>query len=205
MRQKPSSHQTIEAPIPMMRRTGGSAGSPKGSVQSSTPFASIVRSAKCNSVPRRSRAPFDSKGRFAYQTSMNARDSSPADERPGRLSARSGAVAREPARQHLAELRGASLEHREVGGAGDEGGRPIAARVILRLPALAGAGPHERVLGAEHDQHRHADLPRTRAVDVDAGGCRADDPARVGAAQPQRRGEYARVGAEEEALAELAR
>jgi hypothetical protein len=46
MRQKPSSHQSIEPPIPMTSRIGGSAGSPKDSVQSSTPFASIMRSAR---------------------------------------------------------------------------------------------------------------------------------------------------------------
>src|SRR5947207_5321794 len=46
IRQKPSSHQSIEPPMPITRRMGGSAGSPKGSVQSSTPFASIIRSVK---------------------------------------------------------------------------------------------------------------------------------------------------------------
>ncbi len=38
-------HQSIDPPIPMTRRIGGSAGSPNGSVQSVTPFASIIRSA----------------------------------------------------------------------------------------------------------------------------------------------------------------
>jgi hypothetical protein len=36
IRQKPSSHQSIDPPMPMTRRTPGSAGSPNGSVQSST-------------------------------------------------------------------------------------------------------------------------------------------------------------------------
>src|SRR3954452_15433415 len=44
MPQKPSSHQSIDAPVPMIRRIGGSRGSPNGSVQSSTPLDSIIRS-----------------------------------------------------------------------------------------------------------------------------------------------------------------
>src|SRR4051812_13241754 len=44
MPQKPSSHHSIDAPVPMIRRIGGSRGSPNGSVQSSTPFDSIIRS-----------------------------------------------------------------------------------------------------------------------------------------------------------------
>src|SRR5919197_5238327 len=45
MRQKPSSHHSIDAPVPMTSRTGGSAGSPKGSVHRSTPLARTIRSA----------------------------------------------------------------------------------------------------------------------------------------------------------------
>src|SRR5690242_2083251 len=43
-RQKASSHQSMEAPRPMTSRTGGLEGSPKDSVQSSTPFTSTSRS-----------------------------------------------------------------------------------------------------------------------------------------------------------------
>ena len=41
---EPPSHQSIDAARPVTRRIGGSVGSPKASVQSSTPFASIIRS-----------------------------------------------------------------------------------------------------------------------------------------------------------------
>jgi ABC-type multidrug transport system permease subunit len=44
-RQKPSSHHSIDPPTPITSRTGGSSGSPNGSVQRSTPFALIMRSA----------------------------------------------------------------------------------------------------------------------------------------------------------------
>ena len=45
VRQNPSSHHSIDAPMPMMSRIAGSVESPSGSVHSSTPFASIIRSA----------------------------------------------------------------------------------------------------------------------------------------------------------------
>src|SRR5262245_28259897 len=44
-RQKPSSHQSIDPPLPMTSRMGASSGSPNASAHSSTPFASIIRSA----------------------------------------------------------------------------------------------------------------------------------------------------------------
>src|SRR5436305_13292622 len=43
--QNVSGHQSIELPVPMTRTIGGSAGSPKDSAHSETPFASMVRSA----------------------------------------------------------------------------------------------------------------------------------------------------------------
>src|SRR5215208_850851 len=45
MRQKPSCHQSIDPPMPITSRIGGSDASPKDSVQSSTPFNSTIRSA----------------------------------------------------------------------------------------------------------------------------------------------------------------
>src|SRR3954447_25143002 len=44
MRQNSSSHHSIEELMPATSRIGGSAGSPKASVQRLTPFASIKRS-----------------------------------------------------------------------------------------------------------------------------------------------------------------
>src|ERR1700687_2358746 len=50
MRQKSSSHHIIDAPIPMISRSGGLPGSPNDSLHSSTPSVSIIRSAMCASM-----------------------------------------------------------------------------------------------------------------------------------------------------------
>src|SRR6266511_3288306 len=52
MRQKPSSHQSIDAATPITSRIGAPPGSPNDSVQSPNPFASIIRSASF-APPRR--------------------------------------------------------------------------------------------------------------------------------------------------------
>jgi hypothetical protein len=58
IRQKPSFRQSIDPPGPLMRRTGGSPGLPKGSVHSSMPAVSIILSAiGSRPLTRRSASP----------------------------------------------------------------------------------------------------------------------------------------------------
>ena len=158
---KPSSHHSIDAPMAMIRRIGRSRGSPNASVQISTPFAWIIRSATPPPTP----PPYPKRTRVCASPRAALVEDDDQERRVRLLLLGKGAVLAHQFERPLAAGMD-EYEQRLIGDADDCSAWKAIAAARLLLFTDAGAG-----VGADRGGRRLVFVPCGRLASGDGDAC----------------------------------